>query len=163
VEGVNGKGVTLWVIPNPLYKEIQEFNKKYGTNCTTYVHLLQESETIEIEQIKADPLEKKIYNLIVNDLQGILKKLAHPDYSFDSRGLIISDEFIVFCNKVLVEVKFDEERWDKKLFRTVIEEYISNQPISGNEYARVWTFGNNWKELQIEFLYKVKKNCKYIQ
>jgi hypothetical protein len=157
IEGKNGRGEPIWVIPNALYKDVKEFNDKHGTNCLNYASVLFESKKIAINLIKSNPLENKLYNLISNDLQGILKKLNRPDYSFDFRGLIIGDEFVSFFARVLLDVKFDEERWDKKVFKTSIEEYISNQFISDDEYKRVWTFGDDWNELQVEFLYKVKR------
>lgn len=118
---------------------------------------VQNSVNLALEEIKKNPLEKKLFNLICNDLSGILNRAGFQTYSFDYRGRILEEEFVGFITALLKKLKFEEERWDKRAFRDEVEAFLSAKEDRECEKGKS-ILGFN--DQQVEFLYKVLKIIK---
>lgn len=112
----------------------------------SYAAKLQDSVRNTFESISNNetfPFESKLFNLIRNDLSGILNRRGLKSYSFDYRGALLS------------QLNFKEEHWDKRKFRDEVEVYLVDKEDEG-EYAKSLSI-LGFNDQQIEFLYKVGK------
>jgi hypothetical protein len=152
---VSGKAYKLH--SNPLDPIVEQFNLTHGTKCINYAHALQESQRIVLEEIKADPLLRKVFNVLSNDIQGILKKVNNMNYSFDGG---ISDEFFVDrLVQLLLDNNFLEERWDKKQFKIDFEQWLTNQPEHGGDLLDTKVFLTYNEEI-VRLTYQLARELK---
>ncbi len=121
---------------------------------TGFAHEVQNSVNLAIAEIKKNDFDRKLFNLISNDLSGILNKSGLNSYSFDFCGRLLSEEFISFFSSLLIECKFIEERWDKRLLKDKLVEFLASQEDEG-EYSKTLSI-LGFNDQMIEFLYKVK-------
>lgn len=123
------------------------------TNYAGFAHEVQRSVNRAFEEIRSNSFDKKLFNLINNDLSGILKKSGLQSYSFDFKGKLLSDEFVLFFVDLLQKCDFVKERWDKRLFKDNVTEFLSRQDDK-ECFKSASILGFN--DQMIEFLYKVK-------
>ena len=114
-----------------------------------------------IEDVKATPFGKKLYNFISNDLQGILKKYDRGDYTFDFAGKLLDGEFVKWFAVQMKKAAFEEERWDKKQLKTSIEEWLAAIEPDDDDSLPLWfrtktKCVDEYNEQQMQFFHMVR-------
>ena len=106
-------------------------HSRYRPFGKSYTDALAESSNSVVEAINADPLHKKLFNFIKNDLSGILNGVRDERITFEYNDLFVDKTFLDQLLSILKTANFKEQRYDKKYLKETLTILFSE--MSSNE------------------------------
>jgi hypothetical protein len=106
---------------------------RYFPDNMTYLDRYRIESEDALARIKDDPLEKKLFNFIKNELAGYINTAKDEHIGFVFNDKFYDNVFLDEIVRILIDADFIEERFDKKALKNHLCDFFMNVSVN-NDY-----------------------------